>query len=602
MLNYVVKLRVLVSDYTFRLASRVPKSVRRHLKAIGAISKVFNFFRDDSYRDRYAFKMLKARQSQELEVIAARERDETGNLIHIVIDAQGSSASVVCKTVESVLNQAENTCKITLFASEVDYTEALYNSFPELHKIQFNLLDSGLGVVRALQEVTRLPLAKHEYVLFLNAGDMLNQYAISTFNYFTRVCEYPDAIYSDVATNIAPKPVFEGRPEFCPDYLYEYNYLPSSICFKCEQLRGVNLPGAGWAESVDAINHALAIVLSSYPDVDIRHIPYALVETEVSVEPGRPVSQLARETLELIGAQRGFEVRNGLSKETVCVQWNLVGQKPLVSIIIPTRDQVELLRQCIDSIIEKSTYQNIEILVINNNSVERETYEYFQALAKLNRVKIIDYPGKFNYSAINNFAVSRSSGEIIALVNNDIEVISPDWLETMVAHCARSDVGCVGAKLYYPDGTCQHGGVVIGYGGVAGHAHKNFSRASEGYMCRLVSTQNYTAVTAACLLIKKETFLTVGGLDEDNLTVAFNDVDLCLKVHELGLRNIWTPHAELYHHESVSRGSDKKGAARTRFMKEIEYMKKRWNTHEFKDPAYNENLTLSREDFALKTF
>ncbi len=522
--------------------------------------------------------------------------------IHLVVDATVADFSQVSETVSSVLNQFSSAAKVTLFIKEAGTKERLFISFPELDSALFNIVHSVFGAARALGEATRFQLAKTEYILFLKAGDVLNRYAITAFEHSIESGKYPDALYSDVTTIVDDIPVVECRPEFCPDYLYEYNYLPSSICFKSDLVQGLILPDVECAEGVEAINHALAILLSSCPNVNIKHIPYTLLEHITRVTPERPVSQLARQSLKLIGAERGFKIREGVSKETLCVQWEMDGFQPLVSIIIPTRDQVDLLRQCIESILEKSSYQNIEILLVNNNSEEIETYDYFSLLADDSRIKIIDYPYEFNYSAINNFAVTKASGDFIALVNNDIEVISADWLETLISQCARPEVGCVGAKLYYPDDTCQHGGVVIGYGGVAGHAHKNFERSSKGYMCRLITTQNFTAVTAACLMIRKETFLKVGGLDEENLTVAFNDIDLCLKVHTLGLRNIWTPHAELYHHESVSRGSDRKGAARIRFMNEIKYMKKRWNTHEFKDPAYNENLTLSREDFALKTY
>ena len=602
MLSYVIKLRILISEYAFRLATRVPKPVRRRLKTLGAISLGFNFVKDDAYRVRHAFNLLKARQARELEAMAASTKIEAESGIHLVIDATAASFPQVSETVSSVLKQISSASRVTLFVKETNTIEKLCKSFPDLDRGLFAVVHSVFGVAKALREASRRQLGAPEYVLFLKAGDVLNRYAITAFECFIDSGEYPDALYSDVTTMVGDKPVVECRPEFCPDYLYEYNYLPSSICFKSDLLLGLSLPEVEGTEGVEAINHALAIHMSRNQGISIQHIPYVLLENVATVTPERPISQLARESLTLIGKEQGFKVRQGLSKETLCVQWEMAGLHPLVSIIIPTRDQVDLLRQCIDSILEKSSYQNIELLVVNNNSEKSETYDYFSSLAGDCRIKIIDYPYEFNYSAINNFAVTKASGDFIALVNNDIEVISPDWLEIMVSQCARPDVGCVGAKLYYPDDTCQHGGVVIGYGGVAGHAHKNFDRSSKGYMCRLITTQNFTAVTAACLLIRKETFLKVGGFDEENLTVAFNDIDLCLKVHNLGLRNIWTPHAELYHHESVSRGSDRRGAARNRFMSEIEYMKKRWRTHEFKDPAYNVNLTLSREDFALKTY
>lgn len=603
MLNYLVKLRIIVSDLAFRLASRVPKSARRYLKAIAAISHVFDFVRDDTYRVTHAFYMLKDRHALELEAVADSEQGAPRSSFHVIIDGTAPNLPAVCETIESVQDQGDIASRVTIFISDSNKIASFFEAHPYLDLGMFTLLPEAFSPERAIQEALREGFAENEYVLFLAAGDVLNKNALSAFSHFIRDGGNPDAIYSDVASVYSERPVAECRPEFCPDYLYEYNYVSSSIFFRAAFLQGAVLPKVSENGRVDALNHALAILLANTESPKIEHIPYTLLESVAAPHNhDRSVSDLVRATLKVVGANNGFTVHQGKSKETCRVQWNLPTDTPLVSIIIPTRDQVDLLRQCIESILHNSTYTNFEIIVINNNSGNDETFSYFNVISQDSRVKVIDYPGQFNYSAINNFAVGHASGEFIALVNNDIEVISSDWLETMLGQCTRPEVGCVGAKLFYPDDTCQHGGVVIGYGGVAGHAHKNFERASQGYMCRLVSTQNYTAVTAACLMIKKKTFLEVGGLDEDNLTVAFNDVDLCLKVWNLGLRNIWTPYAELYHHESVSRGSDRKGQARIRFLREIEYMKKKWKTESFRDPAYNVNLTLSREDFALRTF
>ena len=206
----------------------------------------------------------------------------------------------------------------------------------------------------------------------------------------------------------------------------------------------------------------------------------------------------------------------------------------------------------------------------------------------------------FNYSAINNFGVSESRGEIIGLINNDIEPINADWLGEMVGQVQREEIGCVGAKLYYPNNTVQHAGVILGIGGVAGHAHKYFHRTESGYFSRLMLTQNLSAVTAACLLVRREVFEAVGGLNEAHLAVAFNDVDFCLKVREAGYRNLWTPLAELYHHESVSRGQDDNPEKQARAQREVSYMLETWGEQLTTDPYYNPNLTLVHEDFSLR--
>jgi len=274
--------------------------------------------------------------------------------------------------------------------------------------------------------------------------------------------------------------------------------------------------------------------------------------------------------------------------------------KPLVSLIIPTKDAADLVKMCVDSIRAKTTYVNYEIILVDNNSEETSAIEYFQQLASDGIVKLIKYPHAFNYSAINNFAVKHCDGEVIGLINNDIEVIEPQWLDYMVGHVLREDIGCVGAKLLYPNDTIQHAGVAMGYGGGAGHAHKYFRKTEFGYLSRLAATNEFSAVTAACLLVTREDYDAVGGLNEQDLTVAFNDVDFCLKVLELGRRNLYCAEAVLYHHESVSRGLDIEPEKKARFEKELDYLQTNWAHYIENDPCYNPNLTLTAENFSLR--
>ena len=235
--------------------------------------------------------------------------------------------------------------------------------------------------------------------------------------------------------------------------------------------------------------------------------------------------------------------------------------------------------------------------MVDNGSTEPETLAYFREIERQGDARVLRHDAPFNYSAINNFAAGKARGSILGLINNDIEVIAPDWLSEMVSWAAQPDLGCVGAKLYYADGSIQHGGVITGLGGVAGHAHRHFPREHPGYFGRLKGVQNLSAVTGACLLVRKEIYDRVGGLDEKNLTVALNDVDLCLKVRAAGYLNVWTPYAELYHLESVSRGPEDNPEKIKRFRKEIEYMKGRWTLDP--DPYYSPNLTRDLEDFSL---
>ena len=271
---------------------------------------------------------------------------------------------------------------------------------------------------------------------------------------------------------------------------------------------------------------------------------------------------------------------------------------PLVSLIIPTRNALELVQQCIESILAKTTYQNYEILLIDNGSDDPAALAYFSELNQYERIRVIRDDSEFNYAALNNRAVAQAKGELIGLINNDIEVIAPDWLGEMVGLVLRPGVGAVGARLWYPNDTLQHGGVIIGLGGVAGHAHWGIQRDDPGYFGRAVLTQVLSGVTAACLLVRKSVFEQVAGLDEVNLKVAFNDVDFCLKLNEAGYRNIWTPYAEMYHHESATRGTEDSPVKQARFSSEEQYMHRRWGHLFSSDPYYNVNLTLTQPSFA----
>ena len=272
---------------------------------------------------------------------------------------------------------------------------------------------------------------------------------------------------------------------------------------------------------------------------------------------------------------------------------------PLVSIIIPTKDKAEILGPCVDGILNRTDYPNLEIVIVDHQSTDPAATQLLAKLAEEPRVTIMSYEGPFNYSAINNAAVARARGSVLALLNNDVEVINPDWLDEMVALAVLPEVGAVGAKLLYPDNRIQHAGVVLGPGGVAGHLFHLLEATDPGYFGRAVMTSTVSAVTAACFVVRKAVFEEVGGFDEENLAVAFNDVDICLKIAESGYRNVLTPQATLYHHESVSRGSDQTGERLKRFNREIEFMMQKWDNVLTDDPFYNPNLNLATGDFSL---
>ena len=279
-------------------------------------------------------------------------------------------------------------------------------------------------------------------------------------------------------------------------------------------------------------------------------------------------------------------------------QWD---EKPLISILIPNKDHIDDLERCISSIEEKSTYKNYEYIIIENNSTDEKTFAYYKELEQKNeKVKVVYWDGIFNYSEINNFGASFANGEYLLLLNNDTEVINEDWMEEMLGYCMRKDVGIVGARLYYADDTIQHAGVVMGLGGIAGHCFVQQPRSTTGYCHRIICAQDYSAVTAACMMVKKSVFEEVGGLSPE-LAVAFNDIDFCLKVRRAGYLVVYNPYVELYHYESKSRGLEDTPEKKARFGREIAKLEELWpDIFKNPDPYYNPNLTLVSQDFSLK--
>jgi GT2 family glycosyltransferase len=343
------------------------------------------------------------------------------------------------------------------------------------------------------------------------------------------------------------------------------------------------------------------------PPAHIRHIPHVLYHwraipgsTAKAAGEKQYIKQAQLETL------RAHFCRTGRAAEVIPaaevhwrVKYPLPQPSPPTTLIIPTRNSFDLLHRCVESIYRKTRYPNFELLIVDNQTDDPQTLEYMDWLAKERKVTVLRYDAPFNYSAINNFAVRHARGEVIGLINNDIEAISPEWLEEMVTHALRPEIGAVGALLYYPNDTIQHAGVVVGLGGVAGHIYLHSPRGYVGQQGRAVLIQNYSAVTAACLVIRRAVFEEVGGLDEVNFSIAFNDVDLCLRIREKGYRNLWTPYAELYHWESASRGYENTQEKQVRFKREMAALQQRWGAALLHDPAYNPNLTLERGDCTL---
>jgi GT2 family glycosyltransferase len=452
-----------------------------------------------------------------------------------------------------------------------------------------------------------LELATGDYVALLDHDDELPLNAI--YEVVKAINENPECniIYSDEDKIDEEGNRFEPhfKSGWNPDLLYSQNYISHLGIYRktlIDEIKGFRT-GVEGSQDYDLLLRALKACDSK----GVVHIPKVLyhwraIAGSTALEEGEKsyTTDSGKKALEdYFSNVEGLKVSQGLHTNTYKVDWPIPENQPLVSLIIPTYNGYEITKQAIDSILEKTTYKNYEILLVDNNSNCPIALEYFESLDKLPNVTVLRYPYPFNYSAINNFAEKQAKGSVIGLINNDVEVISPNWLTELVSHALRPEIGCVGAKLYFENDTIQHGGVIVGLGGVAGHSHKHSKRDDPGYFRRLSLVQNFSAVTAAVLVIRKEVFDQVGGLNEVDLTVAFNDVDFCLKVMNAGYRNLWTPYAELYHYESISRGIEDNPVKIARFNSEMAYMKNTWGGGLLVDCYYNENLTLAREDFSL---
>lgn len=449
-----------------------------------------------------------------------------------------------------------------------------------------------------------LELALGDFIALLDHDDELPPDAL--YWVAGEIAEHPDAmlIYSDedkIGTDGERKePYF--KPDWNPDLFLSQNMVSHLGVYQTALVRELGGFREGYEGSQD-YDLALRVTERAQPG-QIRHIPRVLyhwrtIAGSTSLGGGEK-SYATDAALRAISSHlaRGHiaaEARAMDGPGMYRVRYALPAAPPLVSLIIPTRNGLELLRHCVDCIRTKTRYPNYEILIVDNGSDDPATLEYLEALE--GQTRILRDPRPFNYSALNNAAVRQARGELIGLLNNDLEVISPDWLDEMVSHARRPGIGAVGARLWYPDDTLQHGGVIL-VGGVAAHAHRLVPKGSAGYGGRAILIQNFSAVTAACMVLRKDIFEQAGGFDE-NLVVTFNDVDLCLKIQALGYRNLWTPYAELYHHESATRGHDNTPEKTERFADEVRQMKKRWGDLLRNDPAYNPNLTLDREDFSL---
>lgn len=474
-------------------------------------------------------------------------------------------------------------------------------------RIKYRKLEKNLGISGNTNAC--IDMATGNYIALFDHDDILHPSAL--YEVMKVICEEDaDYIYTDEVTFKSPNRrdllTVHLKPDFAPDNLLANNYICHFSAFSARLLEAVG----GFRPEYDGSQDHDIILRLTNAATKIVHIPKVLYwwrSHSQSVAEDINAKQYAVDAAKC--AVHDFlrdykhidvQVESTRAFPTIFRIRYPLQSRPNISVVIPNKDHLADLKRCIDAILTKTTYGNYEIVVVENNSQSAEIFDYYSQLQERGNIRVLYYKGAFNFSKINNWAVAQCDGEYIVLLNNDTEVISPDWLENMLMYAQRDDVGAVGAKLYFPDGRIQHGGIILKLGAdrVAGHAHYGADNSNLGYMGRLCYAQDVSAVTAACLMIRKDRYDEVGGLNED-LAVAFNDVDFCLKLREKGYLNIFTPFAELYHYESISRGIDT-GENRERFMAECVAFRERWKEALDKgDPYYNPNFSLDSSMFEL---
>jgi GT2 family glycosyltransferase len=456
------------------------------------------------------------------------------------------------------------------------------------------LADPMLNVANAL--AAGAEAAGGDYLIPVRAGNLLSPSALLRIAETCQASEMPSIIYGDQdeidERGRRKNPWF--KPQWDAEMLLAQDYVSQACAIALPVARSV-------APLIDASDEAAAFALALAASVvaagQIVHVPHVLCHVEAGMKRGDQAARVA-----VVGDHlrfRGAEAAPG-PFDTVRVTWPLPDDAPAVSIVIPTRDKVELLRACVDSVLKSTSYPNFELIIIDNGSTERAALDYLSRIANEPNVRVVSYDYPYNYSAINNYAATLSANPYLCLLNNDTEVIGGDWLTEMMRYAVRPDVGAVGAKLLYDDGTIQHAGVIIGTCEAAGHAHRFQPSEDAGYFAQPHIAREVSAVTAACLVVEKPKFEAVGGLDSEKLAVAYNDVDLCLKLRRAGWRNIYVPHAVLLHHESKSRGLDNSPKNIERYMRELAVLQERWSTPTYEDPHHNKNLDRYSETFILR--
>ena len=556
---------------------------------------------------------LPAKQTLDTQRADAGQNAKNWPVISILTPLYNTPPQFLQQFLDSVQGQTSPNWQLVLVdASDAAYTDvertvqARAASDP---RIVYRRIENK-GIAANTNEAAKL--ATGTYLALADHDDMLAPHAVYCMGKLLAETG-ADFAYSDEAlfekTPEHPR-VGHFKPDYAPEYLMAVNYICHLAVFKKELFEAVGgeRPECDGAQDHDLFLRLIDEMQRRDPAAKPVHVPQVLYYWRVhaaSTSGGtgaKPyVEAAARKAVadHLAATGRHGTVEPGKFPGTCHVVWDLPDPEPLVSILIPNKDHTDDLEKCLHSIYAKTTYENFEVIVIENNSTDPATFDYYKRIPeRYDNARVVMYRGGFNFSRINNFGRKYAAGKYLLLLNNDSEVIGGDWLTQMAGECAQPGVGICGAMLYYPDDTIQHAGIITGLGGYAGHSHKYHKRGGSGYMFRLATVQDFSAVTAACLLVRTAVYDSVHGLDEE-FTVAYNDVDFCLRVRDAGWRIVWTPYAELYHHESKSRGSDENDPAKkARFDAEHDRLSAVHGKENIRhDPYYSPSLSLDYEDF-----
>jgi len=601
--------------YPFRLAWSHTKNLFIRIKRYGSISNLKKKI-ESKIIEKRAYKSYGTLSMPTPEEITRQKQTSFVRNIKfsVLVPLYNTSEQFLREMIDSVVAQTYENWELCLADGSDDehaYVGQVVSSYND-PRIKYEKLTENLGISGNTNKC--FDMASGDYIGLFDHDDILHPTAL--FEYMKVICEQnADYIYCDETTfsgkSIDHMITLHFKPDFAPDNLRANNYICHFSVFSKEL---VDKCGTFRTEFDGSQDHDMILRLTAAAD-KIVHVPKILYYWRSHA--GSVASDINAKSYAIDAAKGAvaahltacgfsdFKIESSRAFETIFrIRYALTG-RPKISILIPNKDHVEDLRRCIESITDRSSYDDYEIIVIENNSETDEIRQYYNTLSKHPKVKVITYEGEFNYSKINNFGAKEASGEYLVLLNNDTEIITRNWIEELLMYAQRDDVGAVGCMLYYPDRTIQHAGIVLGMGAhrTAGHSHYKMARENLGYMGRLCYAQNVSAVTGACLMVRKSLFDEVGGLSED-LAIALNDVDFCLKLRKNGLLNVFTPFAELYHYESASRGSDVSAEASKanaeRYDKECDLFRQKWKKElDAGDPYFNPNFSLDYSNFVL---